>query len=290
MSEARWLITGASGQLGRSLLAVEGLPQDVTWVGCSHAELDVCDEAAVRKLLREVAPQVVINAGAFTQVDLCESERERAWAVNARAPGVLASQLPAGARLVHLSTEYVFSGDAHVPVPEETTADPRSVYGESKAAGEATVRETTPNHVIVRTQWLFGEGRNFVRTILDAAREGRELRVVEDQLGRPTSTDALAAGLVSLLATEFRGTLHLACEGTASWFDLAHEIVRSGAALGLNPQVPVQPVASEAFPRPAPRPRYGILDLTRSRALGVQMPHWRVALERYLHQEVSRNG
>jgi len=284
LSGRRWLLTGAGGQLGRSLQA-SPLPSGVEWVSFPHADLDISDAAAVCQALDLVKPEVVVNAAAFTQVDACETERELAWQVNAVAPGVLARSVEPGVPVVHLSTEYVFGGEAARPIAEDAPLGPKSAYGESKAAGEAAVREATTEHLIIRTQWLFGEGRNFVRTILAAARRGQPLRVVEDQLGRPTSTDALAAGILQLLGAQARGTLHLACEGIASWFDLATEIVSIGAELGLTGLVPVEPVSSAAFPRPAHRPAYGVLGLERARSQGVQMPHWRTALRTYLERE-----
>lgn len=279
-----WLITGAGGQLGRSLLEVAPA-QGVGAVGRVRAELDVADPSAIAEAFERVEPQVVVNAAAFTQVDRCEDEPDEALRANAVAPGLLAEACRGRALLVHVSSEYVFAGDACRPIPEDAEPRPLSVYGRTKLAGERAVRESGCEHLIVRTQWVFGPGANFVRTILKAAGAGQKLRVVEDQLGRPTWSRALAEGLVAAVRGDLRGTLHLACEGPCSWYDFAREIVAEGAARGLVAPVEVEPIASSEMPRPAPRPAYAVLALERARAAGIRMPHWRDALRGYLDAE-----
>jgi dTDP-4-dehydrorhamnose reductase len=237
-----------------------------------------------------VRPDWVFNAAAFTQVDLCEERVEDAERGNREGPRVLASACAGRARLIHLSTEYVFCGDASRPIPEDAPAAPRSVYGRTKWEGEEAIRAVGGDFLIVRTQWLFGPGKNFVGTILGAAGRGDPLRVVEDQLGRPTATDALASGLWSAAERGLRGTLHFACEGIASWYDFAHQIVLQGSERGLCPRVRVDPVASEAVPRPARRPAYGVLALERARAAGIVLPHWQDALATYLDREAKGDG
>ncbi len=283
-ARARWLVTGAGGQLGRSLLEIAAA-QGIEAVGLTRAELDISDADAIRAAIDREQPDVVLNAAAFTKVDACEQERELALRVNGEAPGLLAHACRGRALLVHMSTEYVFSDGAGRPIPEDGETDPRSVYGRSKLAGETAVRESGCEHLIVRTQWVFGPGPNFVRTILRAAADGQKLRVVEDQVGRPTGSRALAEGLVAAVRGELRGTLHLACEGMCSWYDFAREIVREGAARGLARPVAVDPIATEEMPRPAPRPAYAVLALDRARAAGIRMPHWRDALVSYLDAE-----
>ena len=289
MSRVRWLVTGAGGQLGRSLRATSP-GGDIEWVCRSRRELDIADPAAVEQVLEEVRPEVVINAAAFTQVDLCEADRESAWRANARGPEVLAGLCAGRALLVHVSTEYVFSGEACRPIPEDAALEPRTVYGQSKAAGERAVADSGCDHLIVRTQWLFGPGRNFVQTMLAAGRGGQPLRVVEDQLGRPTSTAALAEGLVVAIGSGLRGTVHIACEGVATWYDFTRQIISGGVRRGLTKDVPIEPVDTAAFPRPAPRPAYGVLDLARARAHGVRLPHWTSALEAYLDEEARSHA
>jgi dTDP-4-dehydrorhamnose reductase len=189
-----------------------------------------------------------------------------------------------------VSTDYVFAGDAVRPIPEDAPIAPRTVYGETKAAGERAVRESGCDHLIVRPQWLYGDGRNFVRTILSAAAKGEPLRVVEDQLGRPTATTPLAAAILGAVSVGCRGTLHLACEGVTSWYDFARAIVLEGARRGLTKQVEVEPCSSAASSRPAPRPAYSVLALERARAEGLRMPHWTDALTVYLDEEVRRRA
>lgn len=288
---ARWLVTGAGGQLGRSLLAIAG-DEGIEAVGRTRRELDVSDAAAVRAALDRVQPGVVLNAAAYTKVDLCEQETEAAQLANAHGPAVLAEACRGRGRplLVHVSTEYVFSGETWRPIPEDAEAAPLSAYGRSKLAGEEAVRKSGAEHLIARTQWLFGPGPNFVRTILGAAGRGQALRVVEDQVGRPTCSPALARGIVAAVRGGLRGTLHLACEGVCSWYDFAREIIREGAARGLTQTVEIAPISTEEMPRPAARPAYAVLGLERARAAGVRLPHWRDALAAYLDEELRAKG
>jgi len=280
----RWLVTGAGGQLGRAALALA--PElGVTAVALTRAELDVADASAVKRALDELRPDVVLNCAAFTAVDRCENEPALAERGNAEAPGVLARACRGQALLVHLSTDYVFDGSASRPIPEDAPVGPLSVYGRSKLAGEENVRAAGGQHLIVRTQWVFGAGANFVRTILRAAANGAPLRVVEDQLGRPTWTHSLARGIFAAVSANARGVLHLTNEGIASFFELAREVCAEGARRGLCPKVEVTPIPTSEMPRPATRPAYGVLGLARARALGIRAPHWRDALVQYLDAE-----
>jgi len=287
VSGSRWLVTGAGGQLGRAVLALAPT-EGIRAHGVRHAELDVADPDAVKRALEQVRPGVVLNCAAFTAVDRCESETELAERVNARAPGVLAAACAGGPLLVHLSTDYVFDGRASTPIPEDAPTAPLSAYGRSKLAGERAIAEAGEGHLIVRTQWVFGPGPNFVRTILRAARSGEPLRVVEDQIGRPTWTTALARAIFRAVEAGARGRLHLACEGVASFYDLAREGVEQGARRGLNPKVAVFAIPTREMPRPAVRPAYGVLGLERARGLGIVLPHWREALDGYL--DADREG
>lgn len=280
----RWLVTGAGGQVGRSALAL-ARRHAIEAHGLDSSALDIADADSVAAALEAVRPDVVLNCAAFTQVDLCEERESEAERANALGPEVLAAACRDRALLVHLSTDYVFDGAAHRPIPEDAAADPQSAYGRTKWRGEQRVRAAGGEHLIVRSQWIFGPGSNFVRSISAAILARRPLRVVEDQVGRPTWSGALAAGLFSAVGAGARGTLHLACEGVCSWYDLAVEVVREGASRGHWPRVEVTPIATRELPRPAPRPTYGVLDLERARALGVVAPHWREALGSYLDAE-----
>jgi len=283
-SKPRWLVTGSAGQLARSVLAVAS-DFGIDAAAPEEAALDVTDEASVRAAIDEVRPDVVLNGAAFTQVDLCETRAEDAERVNALAPAVLARQCRGRALLIHISTEYVFAGDQARPIGEDAPTGPLSVYGRSKLAGERAVAESGCEHLIVRTQWLFGPGHCFPRTILGLAAENRELRVVEDQVGRPTWTGALARALVEAVQRDLRGVVHLACDGVASWYDFAREIVAEGVQRGLFDPVSVLPIPTEEMPRPAARPPYAVLGLERARAAGIHLPHWREALTAYLDAE-----
>ena len=282
----RWLVTCAGGQLGRSMLELASR-RGVEAVGRSRTELDITDADAVSRTIEQVEPDVVLNCAAFTQVDLAEESREQAMRINGEGPRILARACQGHVLLVQLSTEYVFSGETQRPIAEEAKAAPQSVYGESKLAGEDAVRDEDGAHLIVRTQWVFGPGPGFVRTILGVAVRGEPLRVVEDQVGRPTWSADLANGILQAVEGGARGTLHLASEGVASWYDLALAAVGEGARRGLNPWVQVQPVSTSAMPRPAQRPAYAVLGLERARELGIKMPHWRDALHAYLQAEAE---
>jgi dTDP-4-dehydrorhamnose reductase len=277
-------VTGAGGQLGRAFLA-QARANGTAALGMSHAELDVADADALKRALDRAQPDAVLNCAAFTAVDRCESERALAERANALAPGLLAQLCRGGPLLVHLSTDYVFDGCASRPLAEDAPTRPLSAYGRTKLEGEEAIRAARGEHLIVRTQWVFGAGANFVRTILRAAGQGQPLRVVDDQTGRPTWTGSLAAAIAAAVAAGARGTLHLANEGVASFFDLACAAVDEGVRRGLCPRVAVQAIPTAEMPRPATRPAYGVLDLSRARALGIRSPHWRDALASHLDAE-----
>jgi dTDP-4-dehydrorhamnose reductase len=281
----RVLVTGGSGQLARALRQ--------TWTGVElvlpeESELDLADREAIRRVLDRVRPEVVINAGAFTQVDRCETEVDRAMLVNGTAVGWLAAACTGlKARLVQISTDYVFDGRAVQPYGEDDPVNPLSVYGKSKLMGEQAAR-TSPGHLIVRTAWLYDAwGANFHATMLQLARQGRALTVVDDQRGAPTTCRALARQLRTLLDSDWSGTLHATCAGETTWFGFAAEIFRQHEL-----SVDLSPCTTEAFPRPAPRPAYSVLSGERRRALGLDvMPDWREALaEVTLEAAMQRNG
>jgi dTDP-4-dehydrorhamnose reductase len=280
----RILLTGAGGQLAADLLAVCA-DDDVT--ALTRAELDIADEAAVVAAVRALGPEVVVNAAAWTDVDGCESDPDRAHLVNALGPWWLARACrDVGAGLVHVSTDYVYDGDAPRdgageprPWTEVDPVAPRSVYGTSKLAGEILIRETLPEHVIVRTAWLAGAGGgNFVRTMLRVGRERGAATVVDDQVGSPTFTADLAPALRHLAVARRYGTYHVVNAGHASWFDLAAATFQlSGLEVDLAPQ------PSSALDRPAPRPAWSVLSTRHARLSGVPvLPHWRDGLTRLL--------
>jgi dTDP-4-dehydrorhamnose reductase len=272
-----WLITGGAGQLGSALQAALAARGE-KFSALSHAELDICDAAQIARALIQRAPRVVVNCAALTKVDTCEREPALAARANAEAVAALARACAsAGTRLVQLSTDYVFAGDTPRPVREDDTPAPRSVYGRTKLAGEQAALGA-PGALVVRTSWVYGRGRNFPAAILAQAREGKPLRVVADQRGRPTYAADLAAAVVGLVAADASGIVNFANDGEATWLEFARAVLDS---CGLRDRT-IQPLTTEELGLPAPRPRYSVLDLGKARALGVEARDWRAALAAYL--------
>lgn len=285
----RWLVTGSSGQVGSACLAL-AREHGVTAIAYPGKAIDIDGADQVRRVLAAERPDVVLNTAALTAVDLCETDTARAKKLNAVVPDHLAQACRGGPLLVQLSTDYVFNGRACRPIAEDEPTEPLSEYGRTKLAGEEAVRAAGANHLIVRTQWVFGSGSNFVRTILGAAKKGAPLRVVEDQLGHPTWAESLARGLFAAVRQGARGTLHLANEGIASFYDFAFAIVAEGARIGACPRVRVVPIPTSQMPRPAERPQYGVLGLGRARSLGIELPHWTEVLPPYLQWLRGQNA
>lgn len=279
----RALVLGGTGMLGRQVVA-EGRRRGVPVLGLSRLQGDVTDPDRLAWWVRSFRPQVVINCAAFTAVDACEDERERAFAVNGDGAGNVArAAASAGAHLLHVSTDYVFDGTATAPCREDTRTAPRSVYGRSKLEGERQVL-SYEKAAAVRTSWLFGPGGpNFVATMLRLIAGGMDpLRVVEDQVGCPTYTRYLARGLWDLAKIGpdggATGAIHYCNREPVSWHGFASEIVRSW-----RPAVEVLPVSTDEFPRPAPRPAYSVLAVDRFEALvGRPVEPWIAGLQEYL--------
>jgi len=273
------LITGVHGQLGRAL-EKQARQRGLSVAGHDLDTLDIRDAAAVAELVGTLEPRTLINCAAFTTVDACEADEAAATAVNGTAVGHLAAACnAAGARLVHLSTDYVFSGDGTRPYIESDPVAPASAYGRSKLEGERLAR-TADRHLIVRTAWLYGHGgANFVEAIRRQIDGGAaSLRVVADQVGSPTFCDDLAEALLELVDAEAGGVLHAANSGSTSWHGFAVEIVRL-----IGAEVAVHAVTTADYPRPAKRPAYSVLDTSRLAAvIGRPLPPWQEALARYL--------
>jgi dTDP-4-dehydrorhamnose reductase len=280
------LITGAAGQLGFELqrlapAGVDLLPVDVQ-------QLDLTRSDAVEAFIAAHRPAAIINCAAYTAVDRAESEPELAEAVNVRAAASLAASASRhGARLIQISTDFVFGGATSRPwQPDDATA-PQSVYGRTKRDGEQVVLDALGDRALVlRTAWLYSEhGSNFVRTMLRLMRERDEVRVIADQIGTPTWANSLAGTIwAAIAAPEVHGTLHWTDAGVASWYDFAVAIQEEGLACGvLSRTVPVTPIATGEYPTPAARPSFSVLDKSATiRALGVTPAHWRVNLRRML--------
>jgi dTDP-4-dehydrorhamnose reductase len=281
LRDVRWLVTGARGQLGSDLCAVlagAGVgPDQLLALGSDR--LDITSSAAVQAVFADFRPQVVVNAAAYTAVDQAEAEEERAYAVNAAGPALLAAAAArAGARLLQVSTDYVFAGDAEQPYAEQAEPAPRSAYGRTKLAGELAVRELAPEHgYVVRTAWVYGAtGTNFVKTMARLERDRESVEVVADQHGSPTWSADLARGLVQLAGSDAApGIYHCTGSGQTSWFGLARAVFEE---LGADPER-VRPTTTDKFPRPAPRPAYSVLSDAAWRAARLNpLPHWRAAL------------
>jgi dTDP-4-dehydrorhamnose reductase len=262
----RWLVTGANGMLGTDLVdLLRSQGEDVT--AASRSTLDVTSADAVADAV--AGHDVVVNCAAWTAVDDAEEHEGEALVVNAEAPRLLARAAAAsGARLVQVSTDYVFDGSADTPYAEDAQLSPVSAYGRTKAAGETAVRDEHPGgHLVVRTAWLYGaHGGCFPKTIARVARERGEVRVVDDQVGQPTWTADVATTIVALVQADApAGTYHATSAGRCSWFDFAQQVV---VAAGLESSA-VQPTTSADFVRPAPRPSYSVLGHDALTALGL---------------------
>lgn len=287
----RILVTGARGQLGGAL--AELLPAHGEVVAVDRATLDLADADAIVRVMREVAPDLVINAGAYTAVDLAERERDAAFAVNARAPGILAEEAKRrGAVLVHYSTDYVFDGSGRVPYTEASPTGPLNAYGASKLAGEQAVAASGAHALVLRTSWVYGlTGKNFLLTIRRLAAERDELRIVADQAGTPNWSHDLAAATGELVArglpalAERAGLFHLSAAGATTWHGFAQAIV------GPVTTPRVVPIATADYPTPARRPAYGVLATDRLRdVFGVTLRPWPDALSACLGRGGSGAG
>lgn len=279
----RVCIVGAKGMLGRELVrACESAAPRLGYDALDVEEIDIADAGSVNAVFEKLRPRLVINAAAYTNVDGCETERELAMAVNARGPENLARACRGhDARLVHVSTDYVFDGSKREPWVPEDPIQPQSVYGLTKAEGERLVRENLPQHVIVRTSWLYAaQGNNFVRTMLRLAGEKPELRVVNDQFGFPTFARDLASVLLTVGRASVTGTYHFCNAGMCSWHEFASEILRMAGS-----RVPVKTMSSSELNRPAPRPAYSVMSTeSLTAATGLRPRPWRTALAECLSE------
>lgn len=275
----RVLVAGATGMLGSDLAPV------LAGAGCEvfarpRSDLDITRPEEIARAFRELRPEVVVNCAAFTKVDACESD-PRAMEVNAEGVALLARfSIRHGAKLVQISSDFVFDGEKRTPYVEEDATAPLSAYGRSKSLGEEAALRV-PTGLVVRASWLFGNaGWNFVEAILKQVEAGKtELTVVEDQRGKPTATSDLAEAILALLVADAVGTYHFANRGEITWADFAREILR----LADHAEVPVLPITSESLARPAKRPAYSVLDTGKyERITGRAIRDFREPLAEYL--------
>lgn len=255
------IVTGCNGQLGRAINRIYAGSREYECVNTDVKDLDITNIDAVLKLLDEVRPYAIVNCAAHTNVNACETDVDNAYRINAIGPRNLSiAATRAGAKLIHVSTDYVFDGQAVVPYTEFDRPDPKAVYGKTKLAGERFVQEFAREYFIIRTAWLYGDGKNFVRTMLGLSQTHEQVKVVGDQLGSPTSADELARAIEYLLPTDNFGLFHGTCEGITSWADFTREIYRLAGR-----STEVVTVTSEEYEKNttgivAPRPAYSVLE------------------------------
>jgi dTDP-4-dehydrorhamnose reductase len=272
--------------LGHALMPVLEEKHEVA--GLSRRDCDLCDERAVQEVFRLQRPDLVVHLAAWTDVDGCEREPQKATAWNEAATfHVARAAKQIGAAVLFVSTDYVFDGRATQPYPEEAQPNPLNVYGKTKLKGEEIIAGMLDRYFIVRTSWLFGpDGKNFVTTILRLVQEQSELRVVNDQRGSPTYTRHLARKLAELATTNEYGTYHITGDGDCTWFEFARKIIELAAIEGVQ----VLPISSAECGRPALRPAYSVLANRKLSLLGMGLlPHWKAGLKSYL-EEISNGG
>lgn len=286
MTMKRIMITGALGQLGRALehllkdqenyelLRTDTMGNDELKVSA----LDITDEEALKAYVTDIKPHIIINCAAMTAVDLCESEKEKAYRINALGPKYLAEAAETvEAKLVHISTDYVFDGQAEEPYTEDALTSPMSEYGRTKQAGDEYVQQYSKSFIL-RTAWVYGEGKNFVKTMLGLAARNPKVRVVSDQHGTPTSALELARVILFLMETESYGIYHATCEGSTTWYDFARTIFQTA---GLDTEV--EAITTAEYPTPARRPMYSVLDNKALRDRhGYSMKDWKEAFYEYM--------
>ena len=275
------VITGAKGMLGHDLTKIL-VNNDLH---CFNSkQLDITDENNVN-MIKNIKPDIVINSAAFTNVDACESQYDEAYKVNAEGPKNLAKicknlNIP----LVHISTDYVFKGDKNEPLIENDSVGPNTAYGKTKLAGEKYIQETLDKYFIIRTAWLYGHnGANFVETMLNLSQNNNELNVVNDQIGTPTYTLDLAYAISNLIKTNKYGIYHITNSGHCSWYEFAKEIFKLS-----NINIKVNPVKTEEFPRPAPRPKYSVLSNQKLIDNGFKpLRNYKEALKEYIKERTK---
>lgn len=276
----RVLLTGSMGQLGRCFS--DRFPTDWSLLALDSKQLDICDSDAIEQVVTEFEPDVIVNAAAYTAVDKAESEPDVAKAINTYGPGYLASAAAArNIPFVHVSTDYVFDGRSEEPYCEDAPCSPQNIYGKTKLEGEIAALKANPKTIVIRTAWVFSEyGNNFVKTMLRVGSQRGELGVVSDQQGCPTYAGDIADAIISMLQEPGEyGVYHFCGDSMVSWYEFAQIIFQQATESGLYPhQVIVNPITTQEYPTPAPRPVYSVLNTDKICALNLKPSAWRQQL------------
>ena len=280
------LLLGHKGMLGNDLLLKLSMEHEV--VGMDKEEIDIVSASECKGAIKEIEPDIVINAAAYTNVDGCETAKDECFAVNAEAVKNIADACrDKNIRIVHFSTDYVFDGTAKQPYKEDHQCNPINAYGESKLAGERYLQSLSDNYVLIRTSWLYGvKGKNFVRTILEKAKTTSRLTVVDDQTGSPTYTKDLAAAVDLLIVQNVKGIFHITNRGSCNWFQFAVKILQEA---GIH-DIDITPIKSDQLQRLAKRPAYSVLSMRKFiQTTGKTMQPWQLGLQDYLESTKLQN-
>ena len=279
------IVTGCNGQLGHAVNKIYENSREYECVNTDVAQLDITDIDDVNRLVGDIRPYAIINCAAHTNVNGCETDIDNAYRINAIGPrnlSIAASKY--GAKLVHISTDYVFDGNSNIPYTEFDTPNPQAVYGKTKLAGENFVKEFAKEYFIVRTAWLYGDGKNFVKTMLGLSQNHDKVTVVGDQFGSPTSADELAKAIAYLLPTDNSGLFHGTCAGSTNWADFAREIYKLAGKSTAVETVTTQQYNKNASGVIAPRPAYSILDNYMFRlTTDFMFAQWEKAIAEYIN-------
>ncbi len=286
------VLLGSQGMLGQMVLTLA--PSNYNIVPLDRSQLNLARLDEIAPFLKSLSPDIILNCAAYTAVDRCEEAEEDAFLLNAQLPGTLAAVAKSiGARLVHISTDYVFDGKGTVPYCEEDPVGPLSVYGRSKLEGEQQIENSgLDDWLIIRTSWLYGPcGKNFADTILKLAKERTALSVVDDQVGSPTFTGDLADAIFCLLETDAKGMFHFSSDGSCSWYGFACALIEGEKCAGGDLTIEsIQPIDTGGYPLPATRPAYSVLSKERYQEVtGAVVPHWRDGLARFFECRKNEN-
>ena len=290
------LVIGKTGQVARAISRLEPASSH-NYICLGRPQLDLCNPDTLKSAFKDIKPSLVINAAAYTAVDRAEKEEELAYQINAEGPASLAALcVEHDAPLIHLSTDYVFNGDATQPYESNDPTDPKSVYGTTKEAGESAIRKISKKHIILRTAWVYSEdGTNFVNTMLRLGTERDQLSIVDDQTGSPTYAEDIAIALHQIVKQILKkpndvswGTYHVTNRGVTTWFGFAEEIFRQVSQSGAKAPTLI-PITTQDYPTPARRPKYSVLDLSAIRdEFGIELPLWQDSLKRCLNTRLKR--